>query len=245
MSIQTCLYFLFPILNSFILGRQKGENKSLFFQIIPAHPLLKLTINGIKSDTDKIPEIQLLPGQIMKSILIIKNEGAAPAMNVALKFSHPNFVLSFLPKEDKMKKSINNLNLVPFYGQSCTVLKLNKSSKIDDKNADEENLIILPGEEVRYGFYLKMVELGSQTVSILTSYTAQKSGSKFAEKEMDKEKGKHAGTDGQSSYDKSGEYFGTGLKCRTSILLFEVRKHNYIARTTLYIVSCYVYFAML
>ena len=103
----------------------------------------------------------------MQSILTIKNEGAAPAVNIALKFSHPNFILSYIPKDgENDRNSANILNLVPFYGQSCTVLKLNKNG-ITDEN---ENLIIFPGEEARYGLYLKMAELGDHTVSILLEY---------------------------------------------------------------------------
>lgn len=158
----------------------------------------------------------------MQSILTIKNEGAAPAVNIALKFSHPNFILSYIPKDgENERNSANILNLVPFYGQSCTVLKLNKNRNTDENSANNENLIIFPGEEARYGLYLKMAELGDHTVSILSSYTAQRSGSKFSENE----KSKHAVTDGQSTYDGGGEYFGPGLKCRTSILSFEVRTH--------------------
>lgn len=265
-------FYFFIILFIFVFhlysGRIKSEDKSLNFQIIPACPLLKIIVDGINSqnNTNKMTTINLLPGQILQSILILKNEGLAAATNISLKFSHPNFILAYLPNdendENRMKNFPNNQNLLPFYGQSCTVLKLN-SREYDNNNnyygnydnddnksniKDLKNLVINPGEEVRYGLYLKMVETGDHTVSILSSYTAyhltnrnkienenvdgDESENGFSYK-SEKEKGLYMRTNSQSTYGNDGECHGSGLKCRTSILSFEVRKYEMAARMTI------------
>lgn len=167
-----------------------------------------MTVQNFKS-----PEIQLLQGQILESVLTIRNDGFAPATDIFIKFSHPNFVLAKYTAENnesgKSKKSENSIELVPMFGKSGTVLKL----------TDLDNNSLLPGGEWKYFLYFTMTDIGRHRINILASYAL------FNNNENDNLNL----VDDDSAYDAdsftpivSGS-FGPNSKFRTSILSFQVQ----------------------
>jgi hypothetical protein len=206
-------FILFYLHKSIPVGRQKGEDKSLSFQVVPAHPLLHISLEGMKTQIFKSPEIQLLQGQILESVLTIRNDGFAPATDIFIKFSHPNFVLAKFTDENngngKNQVSENPFELVPMFGKSGTVLKL----------TDMENNALLPGGELKYFLYFTMTDIGRHRINILSSYAL------YSNNENDNLNL----VDDDSAYDAdsftpiiSGS-FGPNSKFRTSILSFQVR----------------------
>ena len=63
---------------------ERGPDTSLSFEVVPAHPLLKMEFEGLS------PEV--LQGQLLKATLVLRNEGAATAGEVFIKLSQPLFV---------------------------------------------------------------------------------------------------------------------------------------------------------
>ena len=95
----------------------------------------------------------------------------------------------------------------------------------NELNNKLNKIILNPGEEVKYEIYMKMVETGEHTVSILSTYTAYRKEIKI---KNSIESGTNSTYSTNSTYDGPsyggiGQCFGPGQKCRTSILSFEVR----------------------
>lgn len=155
-------------------GRQRGEDKSLFFEIIPPYPLLTISLKGLEFLNDK-RELQLLQGEILHTKIIIKNNGKAPAFDLFLKLSHPSFVFEkcapttgppprHSPSTPQTPTGFLPQNpLIPLWGKSSTISKFL-----------EINEIILPGEEKASNVWIRLTELGQQQVSILATYKSYK-----------------------------------------------------------------------
>ena len=160
------------------------------------------------SSTDtKEPDIHLLQGQILETILTVKNDGAAPASEIFVKFSHPNIILSKVTTENHRNNQVsdNGFELEPLYGRSGTVLKL----------LSTDNQPLLPGCEVKYRFFLRLTEIGKHRVSVIASCVCKNSGLE---------------SEGPQSHEAPttpgfGVQGGQGLgpKHRTSIISFQVR----------------------
>lgn len=155
----------------------------------------------------KESDILLLQGQILESILTIKNDGAAPASEIFVKFSHPNIILSKITPEnhENNKTHDNGFELEPLYGRSGTVLKL----------LNTDNTPLLPGNEVKYRFYLRLTEIGKHRVSVIASCVCRSDGleSKGSQYHESFTTSGFVGQGGQ----------GLGPKHRTSIISFQVR----------------------
>jgi hypothetical protein len=126
------------------LNRERGEDKSLCFEIVPPHALLNISFEGLS------PEVLL--GQFLRTTLLIRNEGAAPACNIYIKISQPSFV--FFDGES------NDTKILDFFGKSSTIVKLDSATVVE------------PGEELRYEAWLRITKQGLQTISLLVSYMA-------------------------------------------------------------------------
>jgi hypothetical protein len=141
------------------VSRQRGENKSLFFKIIPPYPLLSISIKGLEFlENQGNKELQLFQGQILKTKIVIKNQGKASASDLYLKFSHPSFVFEKCTKSNLIQ-NLPQKPLISLWGKSSTISKILES-----------NEVILPGEEKEYEVSIRMTELGHQQVSILATY---------------------------------------------------------------------------
>ena len=123
------------------LQRERGEDRSLRFEVVPPHPLLHVSFEGLSAE--------VLQGQLLRTTLILKNEGAAPACEIFIKLSQPSFVL--LGPSKKLLQSS---------GLSSTLLKL------------DDNCIIQPGEQVKFDAWLRITKRGPQKISLLVSYMA-------------------------------------------------------------------------
>mmetsp|Transcript_61952 Transcript_61952/g.108957 ORF Transcript_61952/g.108957 Transcript_61952/m.108957 type:complete len:1520 (-) Transcript_61952:123-4682(-) len=139
---------------------ERGPDTSLSFEVVPAHPLLKMEFEGLS------PEV--LQGQLLKATLVLRNEGAATAGEVFIKLSQPLFVFylsqvidgdgnsakgSLLSSKEKDARGLLSL-----YGGSSTVLRL------------AEGTTIAPGQALRFEAWLMVSKPGLQKVSLLAAY---------------------------------------------------------------------------
>lgn len=173
--------------------------------------------NSNSSSNTKESDILLLQGQILETVLTIKNDGAAPANEIFVKFSHPNIILSKISSQNHENSQSqthgNGFELEPLYGRSGTVLKL--------LNKGETPL--LPGHELKYDLFLRLTETGKHRVSVIASCVCLKNdlesvGPQYPEAPTT------PGYGGQGSGQGQGQG-GPGLspKHRTSIISFQVR----------------------
>eukprot|EP01038_Epipyxis_sp_PR26KG_P005036 gene5036-7027_t len=138
--------------------RERGENKSLYFEVIPSHPLLHIAFEGLSAE--------VLQGQLLKTSLILSNQGGATACNIYIKLSQPSFV--FYMNNDS-NDNINNTTrssqnqltgLLGFYGKSSTIVKI------------DESITIPPGGQLKLEAWLRITQPGLQRISLLASYKA-------------------------------------------------------------------------
>ncbi|KAJ1423521.1 ER-golgi trafficking TRAPP I complex 85 kDa subunit-domain-containing protein, partial [Ochromonadaceae sp. CCMP2298] len=141
--------------------RERGEDASLCFEVVEAHPLLRIAFEGLS------PEV--LQGQLLKSTLVLRNDGAATACDIFIKLSQPLFVFgqSQVIRNDVVEESGGGL--IRTCGESCTVLRLAEGTSIP------------PGEALRFEAWLMVSQTGLQKISLLASYKALRAdGSKQA-----------------------------------------------------------------
>ena len=183
------------------------------------HSVLSNSNSNSSSSNTKESDILLLQGQILETILTIRNDGAAPANEIFIKFSHPNIILSKIPSENhenfQTQTHENGFELVPLYGRSGTVLKLLNKGKTP----------LLPGNELKYNLFLRLSETGKHRVSVIASCVCSKDdlesmGPQYPEAPTT------PGYGGQGQGQGQG---GPGLspKHRTSIISFQVRIKEY------------------
>ena len=186
---------------------------SLLFEVTSPLPSLTLSLQALSPHTSQSKthesQLHLLQGQIMESVLTIKNNGFAPATEIYLKFSHPNFVLAnFASQNGGIENSENRgdiCTLIPLYGRSGTVLKL----------IDLSEKSLLPGDEIKYSIFMKMNDIGKHRISILASYCSTK-------KSEDNTKLEDLGVSNSGPPSMSGINTASTSKHRTSILTFQV-----------------------
>lgn len=135
-------------------NRIRGEDKSLSFEVVDEHPNLKLIFDGLS------PEV--LQGQLLKSTLLLRNEGAATACDIFIKLSQPAFVFYLSTRDDGSTSDGAEMKnrWIDFYGGSSTVMSLGQGTTIP------------PGGELRFEAWLGLTQLGMQKVSLLASYKA-------------------------------------------------------------------------
>jgi hypothetical protein len=134
------------------VNRNRGADKSMEFEVVAAHPLLKVSFEGLSAE--------VLQGQLLKSVLVLRNEGAATACDIFIKFSQPSFVLYSTEPDDSSASSSSSSRLLPFHGKSSTLVRL------------AEGVSIAPGAELRFDAWLRITKPGLQTISLLASYKA-------------------------------------------------------------------------
>jgi hypothetical protein len=137
---------------------ERGPDTTLSFEVVPAHPLLKMEFEGLSAE--------VLQGQLLKSTLVLRNEGAAPACDIYIKLSQPLFVfyLSQVIDSDGSAKctspSSGAHGVISMQGGSSTVMKLS------------EGTTIAPGQALRFEAWMMVSRIGLQKVSLLSSYKA-------------------------------------------------------------------------
>lgn len=168
------------------------------------------------SSNTKESDILLLQGQILETILTIKNDGAAPANEIFVKFSHPNIILSKITGEnhENTQKHEDGFELEPLYGRSGTVLKL----------LNKGNTPLLPGNELKYNLFLRLTETGKHRVSVIASCVCLKNdlesvGPQYPEAPT---------TPGYGGQGQGQGGPGSSSKNRTSIISFQVRIKKYL-----------------
>jgi len=132
---------------------ERGPDTSLSFEVVPAHPLLKVEFEGLSAE--------VLQGQLLKSTLVLRNEGAATAGDIFIKLSQPLFVFYLSQAIDANNTTSTNSTLLTPYGGSSTVLRL------------AEGTTIAPGAALRFEAWLLVSKTGLQKVSLLASYKAK------------------------------------------------------------------------
>ena len=141
------------------LDRERGEDRSLRFQVVPPHPLLRVSLQGLSSE--------VLQGQLLRCSLLLTNEGQAAACSILIKLSQPSFVFISDPNPDPGnendeagREGRGEVEVLRPSGLSCTVVKL------------DENCVIQPGQQARLGAWLRVASAGVQRISFLVSYMA-------------------------------------------------------------------------
>jgi hypothetical protein len=123
-----------------------SEANSLKFEVVAPCPLITMIFEGVSEE--------VLQGQLLKTILVLRNDGNASAKSIFLKISQPCFV--FTSSQETSAES--SPGLLDFFGQSCTLLEL------------PADAIIAPGGEYRLQAWLRLTSLGKQIISVLASY---------------------------------------------------------------------------
>ena len=137
---------------------ERGPDTTLCFEVVPAHPLLKMEFEGLS------PEV--LQGQLLKSTLVLRNEGASTACDIYIKLSQPLFVfyLSQVINSDGTTTTTSPTapahGLLSTGGGSSTLLRL------------AEGTSIAPGQALRFEAWMMVSRIGTQQVSLLASYKA-------------------------------------------------------------------------
>eukprot|EP01034_Spumella_vulgaris_P025924 gene25924-32432_t len=134
------------------VNRDRGADKSMEFEVVAAHPLLKVSFEGLSAE--------VLQGQLLKSVLVLRNDGAATATDIFIKFSQPSFVLYSSESGTGADSSSATSRLLPFHGKSSTLIKL------------ADGISIAPGAELRFDAWLRITKPGLQTISLLAAYKA-------------------------------------------------------------------------
>lgn len=151
--------------------------------------MLRITFEGLSAE--------VLQGQLLKSTLVLYNDGAATACDIIIKLSQPSFVFYVSDLIDTTSKlggttTHNRRNsfkeeLITSCGGSSTLMRL------------ASNIKILPGQSLRLEAWLMLNTIGIQKVSLLASYKALRDNGKK-------------------------EVFGPGNLCRTSFVSIKVYK---------------------
>ena len=100
--------------------------------------------------------LNVFHGQILRTNLVIRNEGSASAEHVVLKMSHPGMVLA-------PATATEAACLLDTFGPSATVFKLPGGP-------------IAPGAEVQFATWVRLTDLGPQRLSVLASYRGAGTG---------------------------------------------------------------------
>jgi hypothetical protein len=174
--------------------RERGEDKSLHFEVVRPHALLHITLQGISEE--------VLQGQILRIHINLRNEGAAPAAEIYLKLSHPCFAVC-LDSSLTAASSGGAGQILPPWGQSSTIVRL------------PSGVVIAPGEEFKLTAWLQLNVPGKQTVSLLASYKAIRKANVHVSSLDD-------AIDGNAIEGDVVEPFGPGQRCRTSFVTFQV-----------------------
>jgi hypothetical protein len=132
------------------MNRIRGENTSMKFEVVPAHPNLHILFEGLSSE--------VLQGQLLRATLLLRNEGAAAACDIDLKLNQPCFVFYIDPSSNP--DSTLSAGLLPPWGLTSTVVHL------------PSTIIIQPGEELRLCAWLHISVGGVQHISVISSYSA-------------------------------------------------------------------------
>lgn len=158
LSIKQSLQKDGPMLQKTLLqrmNRERGKDLSMNFNVIKEHPLLNIKLEGLSCE--------VLQGQLLKTSLIIRNEGSASACDIFLKLSKPCFVFYLYDSNS------NSSDLIPSWGHSSSVVKLPAGTVIE------------PGQEIRLSSWIQMDDIGKQNISVLASYLALRdNGDKIA-----------------------------------------------------------------
>lgn len=134
------------------MNRIRGENTSMKFEVVPAHPNLQILFEGLSSE--------VLQGQLLRATLLLRNVGAAAACDIDLKLNQPCFVFYIDPCSNPNRDSTLSAGLLPPWGLSSTVVQL------------PSNISIQPGEELRLCAWLHISVGGVQHISVISSYSA-------------------------------------------------------------------------
>lgn len=128
--------------------RERAEDKSLKFEVVPPFPLLALSIDGLSDE--------ILQGQLVLVALTLKNEGSSTATNIAIKSNRPYFM--FFTEANTVSDTASKPEYLPFLGPTCTVTRLPAST------------IIPPGESIVVKAWMRLRSSGKQQISFIASY---------------------------------------------------------------------------
>jgi hypothetical protein len=179
--------------------RERASDTSLLFTVIPTHPLLRITFEGLS------PEV--LQGQLLKSILLLTNDGAASACDIVIKLNQPSFVfyIAQVISDNNHNYSDSTTAAIPGSNSSTTT---NRRSSFSDGLVTcsagsstvmrlSPTITIVPGQSLRLEAWMMLNRCGLQKVSLLAAYKALRE-------------------------DGTKECFGPGNRCRTSFVSIKV-----------------------
>jgi len=191
--------------------RERALDTSLLFTVIPTHPLLRITFEGLS------PEV--LQGQLLKSTLLLTNDGAAAACDIVIKLNQPSFVFYIaqvisdnISNNSSSSSFTNTINYsdstaadIPGSNSSTTT---NRRSSFSDGLVTcsggsstvmrlSPTITILPGQSLRLEAWMMLNRCGLQKVSLLAAYKALRE-------------------------DGTKDCFGPGNRCRTSFVSIKV-----------------------
>jgi hypothetical protein len=188
--------------------RERALDTSLLFTVIPTHPLLRITFEGLS------PEV--LQGQLLKSTLLLTNDGAAAACDIVIKLNQPSFVFYIAQVISDNNNSSSSVTNTINYSDNTTadIPGSNSSTTTNRRSSFSDGLVtcsggsstvmrlsptitILPGQSLRLEAWMMLNRCGLQKVSLLAAYKALRE-------------------------DGTKDCFGPGNRCRTSFVSIKV-----------------------
>ena len=122
--------------------RQRGIDESLIIKVVGSAPCVRVIVNNGNRFSN------ILCGEIFQADIEFRNEGDAPASDVCFIFDYPIGVVKYEYDE----------SFLPFFGQSCTAMRLPKGD------------VIAPGQSIHLKGYFRLCDAGTRDVSLLVSY---------------------------------------------------------------------------
>jgi hypothetical protein len=140
--------------------RQRSPDNTLTFNVIETCPLLRLDIGK------EMENAEVLNGEIIRTSLLIVNEGSAAAKNIELIFNYPIaaielFHVSNDASEPPIRYDSDTTKIVrflPFIGQSCTAVRI------------PNDITIRSGGSIQLRVWVRFQDIGKLDISLLASY---------------------------------------------------------------------------
>lgn len=145
------------------VSRERTEDTSLDFKVLPPHALLHVQIIDFPKE--------ILQGEVFRTYIVITNEGCSDARNIELKFNQPRFIIDYNPTEI-LSDSDGTSNLsstaiaydtkncvnIPYTGVTGTVFAL------------PDSVVLSPKNSIRIGVWARLETRGLQQLGVLVSY---------------------------------------------------------------------------
>mmetsp|Transcript_14452 Transcript_14452/g.21723 ORF Transcript_14452/g.21723 Transcript_14452/m.21723 type:complete len:1460 (-) Transcript_14452:198-4577(-) len=135
--------------------RERGQDRSLMFNIVETCPSIQVEIG------ESINNTEILSGEVINTTIVLHNEGGADGKDIDLIFNYPVSAVE-LYNESEGDES-ESVQFLPFFGQSCTAVHL------------PAGIEVRPGDSVTLRAWVRLQDPGIQEIQVLASYKSKSS----------------------------------------------------------------------